>query len=53
MAKGISQMKLADKAQMHFTYVGGIERGIRNPTLKNIAKLAKALGISLHDLFDF
>ena len=52
-AKGYSQEKLAELADMHWTYLGGIERGERNPTLINIEKLARALEISLHDLFIF
>ena len=50
-AKGLTQEKLAEIATMHWTYLGGIERGERNPTLINIEKLARALEISLHDLF--
>ena len=52
-AKKYSQEKLADMADMHWTYLGGIERGERNPTLINIEKLAKALETSLPDLFSF
>jgi transcriptional regulator with XRE-family HTH domain len=51
--RGISQEELAYKAGMHRTYLGGIERGERNPALKNIAALANALGIQLSELFDF
>jgi transcriptional regulator with XRE-family HTH domain len=39
----ISQEELADRAAMDRTYVSGIERGVRNPTLKVVARLAKAL----------
>jgi transcriptional regulator with XRE-family HTH domain len=52
-AKKYSQEELADKAELHWTYVGQIERGERNPTLKNIKKLATALGMSMHELFSF
>jgi len=38
---------------MHRTYLGGIERALRNPALKNLAKLAKALDVSLSELFRF
>ena len=52
-AKGLSQEGLAFKAGLHRTYVGGIERGERNPSLKNIAAIAKALGVTLPELFSF
>jgi transcriptional regulator with XRE-family HTH domain len=44
-AAGLSQEGLAAKAGIHRTYVGGIERGERNPTLLMIHRFAKALGI--------
>lgn len=46
----LSQERLAEMAEMHFTYVSSIERGERNLSLLNIAKLAKALGCSMKDL---
>lgn len=49
--KGLSQEDLAFKAGVHRTYLGGIERGERNPALKNIANIAKALDVSLSELF--
>jgi transcriptional regulator with XRE-family HTH domain len=53
LAKGLSQEDLAFGAGMHRTYLGGIERGERNPALKNIAAIAKALDITLRELFSF
>lgn len=50
-ARGISQEELSFKANMHRTYLGGIERGERNPTLKNIEKLATALSVKVPELF--
>ncbi len=50
---GLSQEELAHKAGIHRTYLGGIERGERNPSLKNIAAITEALGISLSRLFLF
>ena len=38
---------------MHVTYLPGIERGIRNPSLKNIRALALALDVPTADLFNF
>lgn len=49
--KGYSQEELAFKAKLDRTYVGGIERGERNPSLKNIEILAKALGVPITELF--
>jgi len=37
---------------MHRTYVWGIERGTRNPSLRHLARLADALGVSLQSLFN-
>lgn len=48
----LSQEELAFKADLHRTYIGMIERGEKNITLINIAKLAKALDVSLKQLVD-
>lgn len=54
MQKGItSQMDLANKIGTDRTYIGGIERGERNPTFEILEKLAKALGTSLSELMRF
>jgi transcriptional regulator with XRE-family HTH domain len=44
-AVGISQEDLAARAKIHRTYIGGIERGERNPTLVMIYRLADALEV--------
>jgi transcriptional regulator with XRE-family HTH domain len=49
--KNLSQEHLAELASLHRTYIGQIETGKRNIALKNIEKLAKALGVSIKDLF--
>ena len=46
----LSQEQLAEKADVHRTYIGMIERAEKNLTLKNIEKIAKALRISINDL---
>jgi transcriptional regulator with XRE-family HTH domain len=51
VAKGWTQEELADHANLHPTYVGGIERGERNVGLENIIKIARALGVSAAALF--
>lgn len=47
----ISQEELAEKAGIHRTYMGKIERGESNPPVHTVSKIAKALRISLSDLF--
>jgi transcriptional regulator with XRE-family HTH domain len=49
-AKNMSQGDLAKILGVHPTYISGIERGVRNMALKNIEKLAKALGVKLDEL---
>jgi transcriptional regulator with XRE-family HTH domain len=46
IALGLSQEGLAERADLHWTFVSGVERGIRNPGLNAIGKLARALGIT-------
>jgi transcriptional regulator with XRE-family HTH domain len=47
---GISQEELAARAGLDRTYVGGIERGERNPALVNITRLSRALGVPAMEL---
>jgi transcriptional regulator with XRE-family HTH domain len=47
----VSQEEFADLCGLDRTYVGGIERGERNLSLVNLERLARALRISLSDLF--
>lgn len=49
--KGLSQEALADKADLDPTYISGIERGVRNPSLLSIVRIAKALGTDSGSLF--
>jgi transcriptional regulator with XRE-family HTH domain len=49
--RGYSQEELAERAELHRNYVGGVERGERNVALENIVKLAKALSVPPRDLF--
>jgi len=51
LKKKLSQEKFAELADLHRTYIGQIECGKRNVAIKNVAKLAKALGVSVKELF--
>ena len=48
---GVSQEAFADLCGLDRTYVGGIERGERNVALVNLEKIARALELSLSELF--
>lgn len=48
--KGFSQEELADRAGLHRTYIGMIERGEKNIALENINKLSKALNTPMHEI---
>jgi transcriptional regulator with XRE-family HTH domain len=50
--KGWSQERLAEEAQMHRTYLGGIEVARRNPSLRNLIRIAQALGVTIAGLFE-
>jgi transcriptional regulator with XRE-family HTH domain len=47
---GLSQEKLALEAELDRTYVSGVERGVRNPTVTVVARIAKALNIEPNKL---
>jgi len=46
----LSQEDLADKADLDRTYIGGVERGERNPTILSTLRISKALGLSLSEI---
>jgi len=48
--KGMTQEKLAFEAEIDLTYVGGIERGKRNPSLLVMGRIASALSVPLAKL---
>ncbi len=52
-SKGITQEELAVKLYMHKNYIGMIERGERNPTIRTLYKIAKALKVSASELLPF
>ena len=49
-ARGWSQEEFADRAGLHRTYVSAVERGVRNPTLSVLERLATALGVSMAEM---
>lgn len=51
-AKGFSQERLANLAEIDRTYLPTIEKGERNVSIEVVEKLAKALDVSVKDLFD-
>ena len=50
--RGLSQEKLAALADIHRVYIGQVERGEKNIGLKNLEKIAVALGVDIHVLVD-
>lgn len=48
-----TQEELADRAGLHFTYIGQVERGTRNLTVESLQKIAKALKVRGGDLLPF
>ena len=51
-AKGLTQEQLALEAGLDLTYVGGIERGRRNPSLMVMVRIAEALSVDLPELLE-
>lgn len=49
--KGWSQERLSEETGLHRTYISGIERGVRNPTIEIVQQIAVALNLDIQDLF--
>lgn len=47
LARGFSQERLAERAELDRTFISMIERGVRKPTLETAQRLAEALGVPL------
>lgn len=52
LEQSLSQAELANKANLHRTYIGMIERAEKNITLVNIEKIAKALNLKISELLN-
>lgn len=53
LVNSLSQEQLAEKAKLHRTYIGMVERAERNITILNLLKICQALDISLSELLNF
>lgn len=51
--KGLTQEALAEKVGIHPTYVGKLESGKNNVSVKMLFKISRALNTKLYDIFDF
>lgn len=49
--RGLSQEEFASRCRLDRTYISGIERGRRNPSLRNIKRIAEQLGVTMSQLF--
>jgi transcriptional regulator with XRE-family HTH domain len=50
LALGLTQEELAERADLHWTYVSGIERGVRNVSMMKLFRIARALDVPVRDL---
>lgn len=53
VVSGLTQEELADRAGLDRSYIGGVERGDRNPSLSVIEKIAEGLDVTLAELFSY
>ena len=51
-AQGISQQELGERANLNYKYIGGVERGERNPSVESLVKIAKGLKVDVGDFFN-
>jgi transcriptional regulator with XRE-family HTH domain len=52
-SNGFTQEQFAEKTDYSVEFISLVERGINAPSIEGCARIAKALGISLKDIFDF
>lgn len=53
LKKNLSQGDIAEKLGVHRSYISGLERGKRNPSLLTIKKMAKAIGVEPKELLEY
>lgn len=51
LAAGLTQEKLAERAELHTTYIGQVERGEKNLTIESLSRICGALEVSLAQFF--
>lgn len=51
-ARGLSQEALGDEAGLHRTYVSSLERGLRNPTVTVLVRIAAAMDLTVSELLE-
>ena len=51
-AKGWSQEELADRAGVYRTFISSIERGVRNPTVTSLHRIASAMGLTVSEMLE-
>jgi transcriptional regulator with XRE-family HTH domain len=51
-AAGLSQEALGNQTELGRTYISGVERGIRNPSVLSLERIAKALGVKTSQLIE-
>jgi transcriptional regulator with XRE-family HTH domain len=49
---GLTQEQLAEKAELHWTFISGVERGVRNISVVKLWRIATALNAHVRDLVD-
>lgn len=50
-AQKISQQELGERADLNYKYIGGVERGERNPSIQSLVKIARGLKVEVGDFF--
>ncbi len=50
---GLTQEELGFMIKLDRSYISGVERGVRNPSIKNVAKIARALNVKISELINF